>query len=77
MLTVNCVHASRISTYRVGRVDIQQEISEIADVERSCPYVSARAIGTHPNLQPIRIRRQFYCARVERQGAILQRHFWR
>src|SRR5438270_6983091 len=45
-----------ISTYRVSRVDIQQEISEIADIGRCCPYVSARAISTQPNLQPIRKR---------------------
>ena len=25
-----------ISTYRIGRLDIQQQISEIAEVERSC-----------------------------------------
>jgi hypothetical protein len=45
-----------VSAHCVGRVDIQQEISEIADIERGCPYVSACAIGTHPNLQPIRKR---------------------
>ena len=67
-----------ISTYRVGRVDIQQESSEIADVERGYPYVNARTIGTHPNLQSIRKLRQFHCARVKRQGtAILQTYFRR
>ena len=67
-----------VSSHCVGRIDIQQQISEIANVGRCCPYVNARAICTHPNLQPIRKRRRFHCTRVERQRiAILQTQFRR
>jgi hypothetical protein len=67
-----------VSAYRVGRIDIQQEINEIADIERGHPDIGACAIGTHPNLQPIWTARQFHCTRIESHAtAVLQAYFRR
>jgi hypothetical protein len=49
----------------VGRIDVEQQRGKIANVGRKQPYIGARAVRAHSNLQPVRELNRRSCARVE------------
>lgn len=69
----------RVSAYLVGRIDVEQQVCEIANVRCSQPYASAGTIGAHSNLQPVRERgrRPRTCARVEGERVTVLQAFLR
>ena len=69
----------RVSAYLVGRIDVEQQVCEIANVRCSQPYASAGTIGAHSNLQSVRERgrRPRTCARVEGERVTVLQAFLR